>query len=305
VTGRSSKAGDFGLEVFDNRAFGGRAADIEIEDLALAAGLADVGGGVDPRRRARLDQRDRCAHRLRERRDAAVRLKRVERTAKAARFQRALDAVEMTAHHGLKVGIENRRAGALILAPFAADLMGRGHREIGPQLAQQGSRSCLMGGIDVAVQELDRDRLDVFRTATLGDGNDILFDKLRDDGAGRVDALANLEGQCARHERRRFAVTEIVEVGPIAAIYLQNVAKSRRRHQRGAGALPLQDRIDRHSASKREIGHCVRTNAELVDGFEHAVDGIRRLRQSLSGSDIAACLIEKDCVREGSADVNR
>ena len=161
--------GDLGLAALDQRALGGRAADVEVDDVALADLLADPRRAHDPRRRPGLDQVDRRAARALERRGAAVGLHRVGGAREAARLGARLELGEVAVQHRLHVGVEDRRAGALVLAHLARDLAGVRDRHVRQPLGQAGLRGALVVRVGVGVQEADRDRLDAQLGAAVGD----------------------------------------------------------------------------------------------------------------------------------------
>ena len=73
--------------------------------------------------------------------------------------------------------------------------------------------------------------------------------------AVRPHPLAHGEPQLARHERRRAVRGQVVERGAVLAADLDHVAEALGRHERGAGAAPLEQRVRRHGRPVREHVH--------------------------------------------------
>ena len=73
----------------------------------------------------------------------------------------AFEAPEVALDGGGYVGVEDRRGGALVLAPLAGDLVRERDGEAGDALLQDLARPRLVLGVDVGVQKADGDRPDL------------------------------------------------------------------------------------------------------------------------------------------------
>ena len=70
---------------------------------------------------------------------------------------------EVAGHQRQDVGVGDGGRGALVFADFAADLGGEGDRQVGQRGGDDVAGAFLVRGVDVGVEEADRQRLDVLR----------------------------------------------------------------------------------------------------------------------------------------------
>ncbi len=294
---------DLRLAVLDQRALGGRAADVEVDDVALADVLADPRRAHDAGGRAGLHEVDRGAPGAVERRGAAVGLHRVGGAREPARLGALLDLGEVAVEDGLHVGVEDRGARALVLAHLARHVPGGGDRDAREPLLQARLRRALVVGVRVGVQEADGDRLDLQLGAAVGHRVERVHVERLEHLARAVDALGHLEAQPARHERLRLVVAEVVHVRPVAAADEEDVAEAAGRHERGARALALGDRVDHDRAAVDEERRLGEVHPRRLDRLEHALGDRARGGRDLRRDQPAGALVERDQVGERAADV--
>ena len=158
-----------------------------------------------------------------------------------------LQASQISNDERLHVCVERRRRGSLELAELGEHFVARGDRHATQRLRE----SPLMRRIEEREEERDRDGLGPARSNAPGDRLEVAFRRGAKDPASRVHALPQAEAPFSRNRRRRSRDPEVVEGWPILTTDEQQVLEALRRHERGAGALPLQDRVRRHGGSVR------------------------------------------------------
>ena len=170
---------------------------------------------------------------------------------------------------------------------------------VGQRLADRLARALLVLGVQEGEQEADRDRLDLRLPQRVhGLLQALLVERL--ELALGAHALAHAEAQLARHERRRPVLLEVVQVRPVLAPDLEHVAEAGRRHQRGARAAPLEQRVGGH-------GHAVREGARFADlrrlqRGQHALGLVAGRRRDLGRQHLP--VDERDEIGERPADVD-
>src|SRR5918999_885319 len=102
-----------------------------------------------------------------------------------------------------------------------------------------------------------------------------------------------------------FAKTRVEGFGAIDPADLINVAKSFGRHQRGLGAVALNDRVDHDGGAVNESSDFAEPYCGFRQTIQHASRQLRRRRQRLSQRQRAVRFIENHRVSERAADINR
>ena len=156
------------------------------------------------------------------------------------------------------------------------------------------------------MQEADRDALDALAPHQPGGGADGGLVEREQDVALVVQAFRDGQAQVARHQGLGQAYVEVVLVVAALVAEGEDVAEARRREQRRARALALDDRIRRerrpvhHGAQRRSL------DARPAQYQRHAVQdaalGRRRRGQDLHRKAALATALKGD-VCEGSSDV--
>ena len=118
------------------------------------------------------------------------------------------------------------------------------------------------------------------------------------------DALVDLAGEMARHQRLVAMEEQIVGFGAIAAADDVDVARAAGDDQSGFGALALDQRIDRDGRAVDQLVDGAGLDAALADAVENALGELVRRRQAFGLDEPARLVVEADKVGEGSADVD-
>ena len=148
--------------VFDQRALGRGAADVEHDQVGFADELAQVGGREYAAGRSRFDHRDGVALGGFRRRDATVGLHHVGAAPEAAPLEARLQPFDVGFGDRMHVGGQHRGIGALVLPPFAGYLVGSDNRSLRPLAPDFFGGLLFVGRVDVGMQKGDRDRLHAF-----------------------------------------------------------------------------------------------------------------------------------------------
>jgi hypothetical protein len=115
------------------------------------------------------------------------------------------------------------------------------------------------------VEEADRERLGTGCPDPLGDPRQRGLVQWGELAAPVIPAFAHLEPSAPRDERRRLPVGQVVEVGPVGAADLQDVAEPLRGEEGGGGTLSLGDCGDHHSGAVDEGGDVGRREARSLE----------------------------------------
>ena len=255
-----------------------------------------------------LNQRQGALDSLVEARDAAVRLHQEIGASDPQRSQLSGKAVNVSRGDRLHIGIEHRRAGSLIFAPFAGDLVAGTDGDAGEQAAEGGCAGPLMHRVAVGVEKDDGDGLHPPGPAVFRDGRDLGLGQRTYHASIRSDSLGDLEPEGAGHEGVRRAGSEIVEVRPVAAPDLQHISEPARGDQRSAHALALENGVDDGGTAMHEEAGVTRLDAgggHLVNDVDDPLGMIMRRGEALGGEERARCLVETHEIGEGAANVGR
>ncbi len=300
---------DRDLIVFDQRAFGGGAADVERQDVRLADDPAKLGRAPEAGGRAAFDHGDRNGLDGIEGIDAAIRLHDEKLAGIALAGQAAFELLEITLGLGLNIGREDGGVGALIFAPLAGDLVRCDHRYLGPARLDFGLQADFVVRVGIGVQQADGDRL----YALGAEQRQRLVERgkvqRRDLVAVIIHPLDDLAAEIALHERGRLLVSEIEEVRPVTAADLDGIAKALGGDQPDLGALALGQRVDDDRGAMGEEIDRADIDLGLFQNVENALFKIRRRGVGFfraHGLDAGFKVgLEIDEVGEGAADIGR
>ena len=159
----------------------------------------------------------------------------------------------------------------------------------------------LVGGIRVAVEEADGDRLvapALQRAADAVDGGRLV--EGGDHFAARSHAFRDLERVAARDHRFRLAVVDVVDGAPALALQGEDVAEPLGGEERDPGALALQHRVGRDGRAVHQIAGRVERETGLIERRDRAA--VRRRRRARHLGDAHPTGLERDEVGERAAD---
>ena len=125
-------------------------------------------------------------------------------------MQSFLHAREIAIHHRQHIGIRHHCRGSFVLADLAADLRRNRDGHVRQQARDQIPRPFLMRGIDVGVQEADRDRLDVLRAQRRDQAFQRCLIERQQHGAIGSEAFGHFQSQLARDQRLGPLHVEVV-----------------------------------------------------------------------------------------------
>ena len=176
-------------------------------------------------------------------------------------------------------------------------------RELRPQEVAQLE---LVHGIDVRVDEADRDRLDVLVANAREQRLETRRIERRLDRTVPAQPLDDLDDVAARHEPLGLAVAQGVELLAIVAGDRVRVAQTLGHDEEQASALALQKRVQADGRAVNEKLDPAQLGNELAQAGEHALRRVRRSREHLPGARLSVlAFVEHDEVRERAADVHR
>ena len=273
------------LPALHEGALGGRPAHVERYHVRLPDETAELGRAPHPRGGAGFDHRDRSPGDRIDRVHPAVRLHDIEASREASLVEPGVKALEIAFRHELHVGGEDRRARALVLAPFTGDLVRGDGRHLRPEPAKLGEGGLLVRRVRVRVNETDCDRLDP--------GGAKVRDNARErreiEGIHLFAPVAHPPGKLAakvpRHERIGLAVVEVEEVGSVAARDRERVAEPLGGDEPDCRAGALGERIDDHGGAVRKKVDRGCVDVRLLHDREHAPLELRWGRVGLCGPD--------------------
>ena len=280
---------------------------VERQDLRKRERLRDLAPHDGPRHWPRLDEPQREVGRGLGGPEAAVGQHHPQRRGVSGARESGVEVAEVVPDERLHVGVDHRGAGALVFLDLRQHLRGGGHRELGGELSQEPRRLPFVLGVDVRVQEGDRDRAHPLRPHERDGGLDLLRRDRAKDVAVAVGALVDGDPQMPRDQRSRRIGPELVGRHPDVAAKLEHVAEAAGREQRGARALALDDRVRDQGGGvcdAARAGHVLRVDgAECPQAFENGDRGVGRGRQALLDVDGAGALVVQDEIGERTPDV--
>ena len=155
-----------------------------------------------------------------------------------------VQALHIAADLRADIGVHHRGRHPLELAILAQDVVRQRQIGVGHGGADHLAGDALVRGIDVGVQEADRDRLDalgVERAAGLR--NAVAIERVVH-LARAQQPLVDLAREMPRHQRPVAVEQQVIGLRPVAAADDVDVARAAGDDQPGLGALALDQRID-------------------------------------------------------------
>jgi hypothetical protein len=245
-------AGGQRLALIDDAGFRRRAAHVEGDCVLDRQRLAQRLGADDAGGRARFEHPQAFALRLGGVVETAGRLHDHEGAPERVVLEITLDAADITLHARPDISVGDDGRAALELAVLFRQLVGGGDERLGQSAGDDLLDPQFVVGVAVAVQEKDRDRLDLHLGQAIADRADLGFVERPVDGAVRADALGHLETQGALDQRPVLLEEKIVGVRAVDAPNLIDVAKAFGDEQRRSRTRALEERIDRYRRAMKE-----------------------------------------------------
>ena len=310
---------DLGVEqvAHAERAAGGdadvrrRAADIQGEHVVVAGHLAGPDAADQPGDRPRHHQVDRAARRALRRRHAAGGLHQPHAARESRVPQARLQPADVASHPGAHVGVETGRREALELAVERQHLARERNVGVGAFLLQDPLDALLVRGVEVGVQQADRDRIDPrFAQCPRALAHLRLVERHDDLALGRGDALLDREPvapprQRARLPRQLLLEREVVRL--LVARDVQDVAEALGRDQADLRTLVLDRDVCRDGGAVEQEVYRLQAHAglaaERIHAGHHRPRRIVRRRRDLVDRDRACRLVDQYQVRERAADI--
>ena len=235
--------------------------------------------------------------------EPARRLHDQERAGEGLRFEMVADPVQVATHARADISVRGNRRAALELAVFLGQFVRRGDERARQARFEDCLGPPLVVGVAVAMQQQDRDRLDIERREFLPERADFgLIEGLQRLALGE-HPLVELEAHRAFDQRAVLLEEQVVGIGPVNPADLIDVAKPLRDDQRRPRPGPFQHRVDgdrRAVQEERRVGKC--DVGPLHPGGD-SVHQMRRRRQRLAEPERSGCRVESRDVGERSADV--
>jgi hypothetical protein len=139
-----------------------------------------------------------------------------------------------------------------------------------------------MGGVEVGVQEADRDGI-----CTVRHGWDARGVERLDLATVPVETAADLDAQVAVDQRSRPVCHRVVQRGPDLARDLDDVGETLRRHERDVPTPPLEQGVGRHrGAVGKKLGR--RSGAGVIERSPQCVRRVFRCGRHLDHAPVVA-----------------
>ena len=289
-----------------------RAADVEGEHIVVAGHPAGPDAADQARDGARHHQVDRASRGAVRGRHAARGLHEAHAARQPGVPEPGIEPADIARDTGADIGVETGRREALELAVERQHLAGDREIGVGAFLLENVLDAPLMGGVEVGVQQADRDRIDAGLAQRPGVGAHLRLVQRHDDLAlGRGDPLPHREPVAPSHQRARLPRQLLLQrevVGLLVAGDVQEVAKALGRDQADLGALVLDGDVGRDGGAVQHQVHRLEADpglaAERVHAGHHRPRRIVRRGRHLVERDRACRLVDQNQVRERAADID-
>ena len=166
----------------------------------------------------------------------------------------------------------------------------------------------LVLGIDVGVQQADRNCLDVGGSDLGGDSPDVSCVQRRQHSAAGVEPLVDAEAQVPRDERPWLHEAEVVQRRTRPSRNLEDVAESLGRDERRPRRLAFDDRVRGDRCRVNDVFDRVPRSAGLdqhaLGGAGEPVERSSGVLRDLGDLDLAGPLVDQRRIRERPADVD-
>ena len=298
-------AGEHGRAIHDDGRVQAGAAHIQGDDVGDAHLAGECGRADDATGRTRQHQVDRSVLGGLHGHGAPTRAGHQEVTPEATLLERALQPRQVGPHHGLDVGIEDRRAGSLVLPVLAQQSMREGHVAVGQLAGQDGADLELVRRVRVAVQQAHRYRGHAGGTQRCRDRGDRGAIQGRQHRAIEGHPARHLEDQVARHQRGRLAVAQVVHRLAIGPAELEDIAEALRGDDGHAGARACQQCVERERRAMHEVRHVYGRDADLGERIEDTGGRVGGRRLDLVHAQDPGRGVDGHHVRERPANVDR
>ena len=290
--------------VLDQPDIGGGAAHVVGNQVGMARGAAGIGRRHHARGRAGHHRVDRRLGDQLRRDGAAIALHHQQVAIVALGLQLRAQPRQVAVEDGLDRGVHRRRHAALVLAILRQDDVTRRDIGVGPEPAHDLGGAPLVRRVDVAVQEMDDDRLAACRQKLArGVGHRGLVERGQHLAVG-IHALGHFEPHLTVDHRPEGAA-QSVGLRPCATTEFEHVAKTLGRDEPDLGDLAFEQRVGgrrravddrlqerRIEAGGRQCGH--EADRLVLDGGRHLGQphlvrgGIDRQQVGESAADIDA-----------------
>ena len=165
--------------------------------------------------------------------------------------------------------------------------MAQRDEQVGTMAAQHLPGERFVRRVGIRVEQTDRYRFDAERGQRLSQSPHRCFIERGQYLAGGVHALGQFEGQLPRYQRPRPVEEQIEGVGPVAPPDGVDIAKTKRRDQRGPGAASFQYRVDGDGRAVQQLGHgrdIALRDAQRLSHTRGRIGGHRRAFRSDDGA---------------------
>ena len=294
------------LEIVEQGELGRGAAHVEGDGAAgvvLGRDRARQDGAAG---RSGFDQPHGIAPRRVDRRDATRRHHQQQGGRDSVLLQVGFELAEIACHARQHIGVGDGGRGALVFADLGTDLARQRDGDARQFLGQDRADTALMGLVGEAVQEADRDRLDLLRLQFGGDAAHGCLVERQQHGAVGCHALRHAEAQVARYQRLRPLHVDVVLLEAVLPRHLDGIAEALRRDQRRARTLALDQRIGGQRRAVDDESHVLRPALRLGQDGAHALqDGaLGRVGRGQDLDGMGFCSDFENDVGERAADID-
>ena len=265
---------------FEQGDIGGGAAHVEADEPSLAELAAEIFHRGEASRRAGKQQFDGGIRRLAGADRLAARLHDLQRRTGGQMAEAALQALQITAHHGTEKGVEPGGHAPLVFPVLRQYLRRAGKEKIGKSFPQRRLDGFFVARVEKGKQQIDRHRFRAEFADLFDEGGKVFSVQRIDGGAVGGDAPAGFQAERRWRRRRRRLEFKRVKLRPGLSREGEQVAESPVGDKNRAGAFALQQGIGRHRAAMDELQRRA-GKAEIRKSPEH-----RPLRRLGSGRNL-------------------